>query len=184
MHFISLSTAISLTGLSKRTLWRRAADGVLRTQETPLPGERTRVALNDVVPLARLRLEHDDEDLIAAADGGLPQAQCDLGLLMLEQNFGEEAVAWFEAAASQDYLEAMHWLGRCYIAGIGVAADEKRGTEWIARAASHGHVTAREMVQYLYDPSRPQLPPAALEAELDAIEQDAILGKLGGAISL
>lgn len=32
MDFINLNTAISLTGLSKRTLWRRIADGALRTE--------------------------------------------------------------------------------------------------------------------------------------------------------
>lgn len=182
MHFISLSTAICITGLSKRTLWRRAAEGVLRTEEGIPPGERARVALEDVVALSRLRLEVEDLALIADADAGLAEAECELGLLLLEQGLPEEALPWFEAAANKNYLEGMHWLGRCYIAGVGAPADESRGIDWIARAASYGHVIAKRMVQYLYDPSRPQLSPAELEAALDAIEQDVVLGALEGGV--
>ena len=178
--FISLNTAIAITGLSKRTLRRRAAEGVLRTDEGTSRGERARVALEDVVPLARLHLKTEDLELIADADAGSAEAQCDLGLLLLEEGLREDAVPWFSAAASQNHLEGMHWLGRCYIAGIGVPADENRGIDWIARAASYGHVTAKRMVQYLYDPSRPQLTSAALEAELDAIEQEVVLSVLEG----
>ncbi len=33
MSFISLNTASSITGLSRRTLWRRIADGIVRPEE-------------------------------------------------------------------------------------------------------------------------------------------------------
>lgn len=123
-------------------------------------------------------MEDDDRELILAADAGQAEAQCDLGLLLLGQARAGDAVGWFELAARQDYLEGMHWLGRCLLGGQGVAADEQRGIDWIARAANRGHVTARRMVQYLYDPARAARSPAELEAALDAIERKLILAVL------
>lgn len=186
MEFIKLNTAIAVTGLSKRTLWRRIADGVLRTEEVSdisapppppqNPNPQTRVALDDVVALSRLRLEPEDCELIVAADAGVAEAQCDLALLFLGQGFAAEAVEWLERSAHQGYLEGMHWLGRCHIAGTGVCADERRGIDWIAKAANHGHATAVHMARYLYDPARPALRPAELEAALDAIERKVVFG--------
>jgi len=183
VDFINLSTAISVTGLSKRTLWRRIADGVLRTEDAsnmaPPPlsqssNPQTRVAVDDVFALSRLRLELEDRELIVAADAGSAEAQCDLALLFLAQDLAAEAAGWLERSARQGYLEGMHWLGRCHIAGNGVDADERRGIDWIARAANHGHATAAHMVRYLYNPARQALGRAELEVALDAIERKVL----------
>lgn len=178
MPFISLNTAISLTGLSRRTLWRRIADGSLRTRDGGEPGERTQVAVADVLALARLRLAAEDEALVIDADAGDPAAQCDLALLFLEQDMADEAVRWLERAAQRRYPEAMLWLGRCAIAGRGLAADARAGIGWIGRAAERGHLIAEGLLRHLDDPARPPLSPAALDAELDAIEREAVLQAL------
>lgn len=175
MEFVTLHTATSITGLSKRTLWRRIAAGAVRTEDASEPGERTGIAVDDVLSLSQLRLEPDDRQLILDADAGAAEAQCDLALLFLGQNRAVEAVRWLERAANQSYPDAMHWLGRCFIAGNGVLADERQGVEWITRAANYGHVTAQHMVRYLYDPNRPRLGPEQLEAALDTIEQKVVL---------
>lgn len=143
----------------------------------PPPAEQrqTRVALDDVLALSRLRLEPDDGALILEADAGDARAQCELALLLLAQERAAAAVEWLARSAHRGDLEGMHWLGRCLIAGQGVAADEKRGMDWIARAANHGHPGARRMVQYLYDPARPALGGAELDAALDAIERRMLL---------
>ncbi len=174
MSFISLNTAISLIGLSKRTLWRRIAEGALRTQPGIEPGEATRVALEDVLSLSPLRLAAEDEALIVDADAGNAEAECDLGLLLLSQDRAPEAVRWLARAADRLYPEAMHQLGRCYLVGRGVAADRDAGMSWIGRAAARGHVTADAVAAYLKD----NPPPALLDAALDAIEQRVILGAL------
>lgn len=57
-------------------------------------------------------------------------------------------------------------------------ADEKRGIDFIARAANRGHATARHMVQFLYDPARRALSSAELEAALDGIERKVVLAAL------
>ncbi len=180
MASITLNTAMSLTGLSKRTLWRRIADGQLRVHGTSSGGgsDHTRVLLDDVIALSRLRVDDDDRALIADADAGSAEAQCDLGLLLLTQNHPTEAVAWLTRAANQSYPEAMHQLGRCYLAGRGLEASEVFGVEWISRAAALGHRTARPMARYLMDPGRPRLDAAALDARLDAIEREQVMKAL------
>jgi TPR repeat protein len=175
MSYIGLKTASSITGLSKRTLWRRIADHGLRTREDAEPGEPTRVAVEDVLRLARLKLEAGDRELILDADAGVPEAQCDLALRFLAQDQPAEALPWLERSASRLYPEAMHQLGRCHIAGHGVPPDEQAGIAWIAKAASRGHCTAQQMMRYLEDPSRPPLAPAALEDALDRIERKLVL---------
>lgn len=179
-EFISLSMAGALTGLSKRTLWRRIAEGTVRTdkQVGRRPSEagiQTGVVLDDVLALSPLPIEQEDRALILEADAGRPDAQCDLGLLLIAQGLPDAAVPLLKASAEQHCLEGMHWLGRCLIAGRGVPEDVQRGIDWIARAANHGHATARHMMQYIYDPERPTQPGAELDNALDLIEREIIL---------
>ena len=176
MDCISLNTVSSLSGLSKRTLWRRVADGLLRTQ-TLGAGERTLVALDDALALSRLRLEPDDRELIREADAGNAEAQCDFALLFLAQNLPEEAVRWLEAAAHQNCPEAMHWLGRCHIAGPGGPADKTGGLGWPARAPPRAPPPAPHTTPPPPKPHPPPPPrdPAALEAALDAIDREIVL---------
>lgn len=178
MATITLSTAASLTGLSKRTLWRRVTDGRLHLQGDVSLGDHARVPLEEILPLSRLQLEPDDFALLLDADVGQAEAQCDLGLEFLMQKMPADAVQWFKAAARQHCPEALHQLGRCHIAGTGVEPDEAQGIALITQAASLGHSTAKHQVHYLMNPTRPQLPPAALEAKLDAIEQKVVLSVL------
>jgi TPR repeat protein len=178
MIFISLNTASAITGLSKRTLWRRIGDGTLRTEEAGAPGEQTRVAMDDLEALSRFHLDRADRDLLAWADAGNPEAECELALLFLAEGLAAEAVTWLEKAARRLYPEAMHWLGRCHLAGNGVPANEAEGTAWIAKAARHGHLTAQHLLRYLQDPARPALAPAALEAALDDIERRLVFDAL------
>lgn len=178
MAYITLTTATSLTGLSKRTLWRRIAEGLLHTQGGADQGESTRIPLDEVIALSPLQLEADDTALILDADAGQAEAQCDLALLFLMENKPAEAVGWLTLAAQKNYPEAMHQLGRCHIAGNGVAPNEQIGIQWISAAAALGHSTAKHMIHYLMDPAREALVPAALEAKLDMIEKNVVFGVL------
>lgn len=178
MPYLSLSSAVSITALSKRTLWRRIADGSLRTKEGADPGEETQVVLDDVLQLSPLDLEPEDRELILDADAGDPESQCDLALLFFAQDRPVEAVGWLEQSASKLYPEAMHQLGRCYISGNGVAPNEQVGTTWIGRAAARGHVIAESLIQYLKDASRQPVAPAELEAALDELERKTVMSAL------
>lgn len=178
MTYITLSTAASLTGFSKRTLWRRIAEGHLHPQDNTGQGDQARVPVDEIIDIARLKLEPEDRALILDADSGQAEAQCDLALLFLAQNHPTEAIQWLTAAADQRYPEALHQLGRCYIAGNGIKENEGLGIELIARAATLGHYTAKHMLTYLMDPAREPQPPAALEARLDTIEKNVVFGVL------
>lgn len=73
--FVSLFAAESITGLSRRTLWRRVADGVLHTETAQVePGDAARVDVDGVIALATMRLEPDDRALILEADKGVAEA--------------------------------------------------------------------------------------------------------------
>lgn len=114
-----------------------------------------------------------------AADGGDPEAQCDLGLLFLAAGRPGAALYWLRLAAEHFYPEAMFWLGRCLIAGAGVEADERAGRDWLKRASDHGHAIARHLLGFLDDPAarlaRRALDPASTEVALDALERELVL---------
>jgi hypothetical protein len=136
---ISLAAAITLSGLSERTLWRRIKEGSLQRGPDDERG-RTMVELNTLLTLAKsLQVETKDIDLIIRADRGDADAQNDLALLLLAQGRQNSALYWFNLAANQKHADAMNWLGRFYIEGNGVAPDENVGIMWIAKAAALGH---------------------------------------------
>ena len=180
---ISLNTACALTGISKRTLWRRIADGSLPACKS-CTSDKTLVSLAVVRQWAQLPLADEDLALVLAADHGEAEAQCDLGLLFLAAERPAEAVDWLERAARHYYPEAMYWLGRCLVAGLGVAPDEAAGLAWLRKAADHGHTLARHALAFLHDPAaRLALgahSPAALDAALDAVERRAVAAMLAG----
>lgn len=182
MSFISLNTASSITGLSKRTLWRRIAEGVLRTEGAAAPGERAHVAVADVLRFARLPLAPEDHELIERADSNNPEAQCELALLMLSEALAAEAVGWMEKAARQFYPEAMYWLARCHISGEGVPVDAAAGIAWLEKAASHGHVVARHLLDRLHAAKGPAAielrDTVALDNTLDRLERELVLQAL------
>jgi uncharacterized protein len=91
----------------------------------------------------------DDIELLKAADVGDAAAQTDLALLFLMHGKAKSAVYWLELAAKQNFPDAMHWLGRCYLCGVGFVKDETLALMWIAKAASLGHPVAQAQVEAL-----------------------------------
>ena len=152
LGWVSLDTAIALTGMSKRTLWRRIADGELRKAEA---GEgKARLLLADVLALADLRLDEATQALLLQADQGQAAAQLELALLFCaegepadERNgtgvvFSERGVRWLQQAVAQGQADAMQYLACCYATGEGVAANENLAMMWLAKAAEAGHPIA------------------------------------------
>lgn len=56
----------------------------------------------------------------------------------------EKAVKLFKMAACKGSSGAEHRLADCYLAGEGVGKDAKIGRAWLARAAEHGDVIAKQ----------------------------------------
>lgn len=150
---INLATASSLTGWSKRTLWRRISDGTVKRSdnEDVLDDKKAKVQLDTIKPHICVPVEPSDFNLIERADAGCAEAQTDLSLLFLAHGKPESAVYWLELAAKQNYASAMHLLGRCYTDGNGLQRDENVGIMWIAKAATVGHVISHGLMQAVLD---------------------------------
>ncbi len=156
---LGLETAIALTGLAKRTLWRRMGEGSLRKlSSSDREGGRgvgassasTRLVLEDVLNLAGLSLDREQRALLERADSGDVEAQAEMGQMLGQMQRPEAAIYWLQRAADHNHADAMQSLGRCYAAGEGVARDEHLSMMWIARAAALGHSIARlQMVQIM-----------------------------------
>lgn len=148
MMGISVESAIAVTELSRRTWWRRIAEGKVKRVADDARG-RAMLHWPDVLPNLCLELNADDLALLARADAGEAGAQCDIGQLFFGAERQRAALYWFLLAAQQDHADAMQWLGHCYTAGAGVAKDENLGLMWLAKAAAHGHVIAQAQINGL-----------------------------------
>ena len=137
MELVSLSTATILTGLSKRTLWRRIGSGELPR------GDSGGKAMIDIAAVADSFMVPAETELVLQANRGSAEACNELALLFLEARRDAEAVHWLRKAADDDHADAMHWLGRCHVEGRGVPRDVDLGTMWLAKSAAHGHAISK-----------------------------------------
>ena len=148
---LSLDAAVALTGISRSTLWRRAADGALAKGEKDARGRAT-VALGAALALmresTRVRLSDEDVAVLLQADAGDAPAQADMGALLYVAGAREPALYWLRAAAEQGSAEAMQWLGAAHAAAHG-EQDDKLAVMWLAKAAALGHPIARRQVEGL-----------------------------------
>lgn len=147
MHTVSIDTAMQLTGLSRRTLWRRVSSAPYPTQRESHAGSRTLIAIEAIQADLPAPLQPGDDAIMARADQGDPEAQNDVAMILMEANRHDLALHWLRLAAAQDYADAMHWLGRCYISGNGVEKDEAQGLAWLRKAAERGHVISQRQVE-------------------------------------
>ena len=147
MQHVSLQAATTLTEWSERTIRRRLADGSLKCAADNGAHYKTMICFDSIKPDLCIALDPDDIKLLKAADGGDAKAQNDLALLFLEHNKQKSAVYWLELAAKQNFTDAMHLLGCCYLEGNGLPKDDNLAIMWIAKAASLGHSIAQAQIQ-------------------------------------
>ncbi|MEJ6656377.1 MAG: tetratricopeptide repeat protein, partial [Pseudomonas sp.] len=152
---ISLNSAIIVTGLSKRTLWRRLDDGQITRQENDARG-RAMLTLTDLLPMLCVQIDPEDHELVVQADAGDADAQNDLAQLFLESDRPEIALHWLQVAADQGHADAMHNVATMHIKGLGVPKDETVGLMWLAKAATHGHPIAKQQVAALQSRKQPE----------------------------
>ncbi|MBO8087596.1 MAG: sel1 repeat family protein [Marichromatium sp.] len=181
MPSIHLNTATTITGLTRRTLWRYIKDSRLHPLHTPSNG-KTRLDLDEVLALRGTQLDSDDEALVLAADAGEPEAQCDLGIWLLERDRPKAARDWFRLAARAGHADAMCWLGRDLLLGEGGAPDQAEGMRWLHQAAALELPLAMELVTTLLgadgERGRASGDRQALRELLDAVERRVLLGAL------
>lgn len=146
MQHVSLQAAATLTEWSERTIRRRIADGSLKCSDNETH-YKTMICFDSIKQDICIPLESGDIELLKAADSGDAKAQNDLALLFLENDKLKSAVFWLELAAKQNFTDAMHLLGRCYLEGNGLPKDDSLAIMWIAKAASLGHSIALTQIQ-------------------------------------
>ena len=150
MQAISLDAAIVLTGRSKRTWWRRIADGSV----TKLPNDsrgRAMLPYTEIEALIPLSLAREDQTMLFKADAGEAQAQADMGQFFYLQEHYAIAHYWLNGAAIGGNADAMQWLGLLHLQGKGVERDETVGMMWLYRAAAQGHIIASAQLSALVD---------------------------------
>jgi len=83
------------------------------------------------------------EEVISLAKKGNAKAQYDLGL-MYELGMGakkdlNQAFAWYQKSANQDYAKAQYNLGIFYALAKGIDKDIKQSKYWIRKANENGY---------------------------------------------
>ncbi len=147
MTCISLNTAALITGVSKRTLWRRIAAGRLAVSRSRDHQGRSLLALEDIAQDIGLPLHSEVIAAIQHADAGLAREQLELALIFLEAGLPERALAWLQLAANQGDVDAMLTLGEIYL--YRPAGDPRAGLQWMRRAAIAGHPLALAVMEAL-----------------------------------
>lgn len=145
MDGISLDSAIILTGISRRTFWRRLAEGEVVRLKNDRRG-RTILSISSLAPLLLVPVAAEDYELLITADTGNPDAQSDLAQLFLDADRPDIGLHWLRLAVEQNHADAMHNLATLHIKGVGVAKDEAAGLMWLAKAATLGHQIAGAQV--------------------------------------
>jgi TPR repeat protein len=147
MQHVSLQAATTLTEWSERTIRRRLADGSLKCAADNGAHYKTMICFDSIKHDICIALDPDDIEILQAADAGDAKAQNDLALLFLENDKMKSAAYWLELAAKQNFTDAMHLLGCCYLEGNGLPKDDNLAIMWIAKAASLGHSIAQAQIQ-------------------------------------
>lgn len=78
-----------------------------------------------------------------AAEAGLPGADRELGLLLMQQNRFDEAIVWILEAAEVGDPNAQAVLSELYLLGIAVEQSDSSSLHWLEQAAAAGHMSAQ-----------------------------------------
>ena len=160
MQSISLDAAEAMTGISRRTLWRRVADGEL-TSTGKDARNRAVLALEGLQGWMQghtgLVFGAQDLHRLCQADAGDAQAQVDLGAWLYTSpravprvENSQPALYWLHLAAEQNHGDAMHWLATV-AANTGTQQGHYESLMWLAKAAMQGHPIATAQLQALLD---------------------------------
>ncbi len=170
MDSISLDAAEVMTGISRRTLWRRVAEGVLVSTEKDARG-RTMLALDGLLGSMQdctgLTFSAQNLAALCQADAGNAQAQADVGAWLYAATAAGNpppppshaaALYWLHLAAEQGNCDAMHWLSTA-AAQAHTEQGNHEALMWLAKAAAHGHRIAQAQMQEMLDCAVPRPAP-------------------------
>lgn len=135
MPTIRVTTAAALAGVDRRTVRRWLGDGD--------------VDLAALLEKADLRLSDAEAQVALEADRGDTDACAELATLFAERGLHSRSVEFWQWAADKGHADSMHWLGRAYLDGRGVAPDLFVGLKWLATSASLGHAVSQAQTRAL-----------------------------------
>jgi TPR repeat protein len=144
---MSIAATMTLTGWSERTVWRRFAGNIVKSQ---ISNRRSTIPFEAIAPHLCLPLAPEDLPVLEQADAGDAASQNEVALLLLARHQPKGAIYWLELAAKQGHADAMNLLGICYLEGTGRTKDDNLGLVWIAQAAAHGHVIAQRQMDFIH----------------------------------
>ncbi len=90
------------------------------------------------------------EWLLAAANDGHVDAQCDIGFYYNSKEDYIKAAEWFHKAAEQDNVIACSELGQLYLNGHGVAKSLEKARQYQLKAAEQGNASAQNNLGAMY----------------------------------
>ncbi|MGE0079812.1 MAG: tetratricopeptide repeat protein [Thiohalomonadaceae bacterium] len=84
----------------------------------------------------------------AAADQGVPEAQFNLGHLLVSRGETAEGARWLTRAAEQGLADAQYLIGVMLAEGsAGVPVDREAAVTWLRRAAAQEHAEAQAYLE-------------------------------------
>jgi len=143
---MSIAATITLTGWSERTVWRRFAGHIVKTEHSD---GRSMIPFEVIQPHLCIPVEPEDIPVLEQADAGDPEAQNEVALLFLSNQKPEGAIYWLELASKHQHADSMNLLGTCHLEGTGVPKNENLGIAWIAKAAANGHVISQLQMDFI-----------------------------------
>lgn len=95
------------------------------------------------------------KEIIRQSDYGYPQGQFQLGLMYqlgigVKKNI-EEAVKYYQLAATQNNAKAQYALALLALTGKGIDKDYKEAEDWLTKSALSGNVDAQYLLGQLYE---------------------------------
>jgi hypothetical protein len=143
LQIISFHAAITLTDMSESTFRRKIRAGLIKEKQKNDETGRSMIEIDSIRRYINAGLEREDWQLMEQADAGDADAQTDIALLFQDGGKHHSAVFWLNSAMKKGNCEAMHWMGRCYMEGRGVARNEDMGIMLIAKSAALGHAISQ-----------------------------------------
>lgn len=143
---VSIETAMALVAFSRRTLWRRIADGLLRKGEADSKG-RTMLSSSDVLAACDPPLPLMFASLLSKADAGCVESMSHIALEFKKHGNHSGAIIWWQRAANLGCSDSMQHLGAAFASGTGVDKNRFTALMWLNKAAAHGHVIAIRQLQ-------------------------------------
>jgi hypothetical protein len=91
----------------------------------------------------------------AAADQGVPEAQFNLGHLLVTHGEPGEGARWLRKAAEQGLADAQYLVGVMYAEGTGLPVDTPAALDWLRRAADQEHAAAQAYLEASFPTFQP-----------------------------